>query len=230
METAEPTPYTRIRDALRSGRRIPTLLQSENSECGLACLAMVASHHGQRRDVASLRRDVSVSLKGMTLAGLMKAAERIGLSGRPLRFELSAIRELATPCILHWDMNHFVVLVGAGRKRATIIDPARGRRTLDLEEVRHAVDRAETPAPGGDQHERAVLLRHEHPAVGQRGDRPTRLERVRRLGAQGRAVRARHGEGPLRDRLGRDEQCEEDGDGERTGHDLDPSRHGTGRR
>lgn len=162
-ESLNDTPtYVRARNALRPKRRIPVLLQSESSECGLACLAMVASHHGQRRDIASLRREVSVSLKGMTLGGLMKAAERIGFAARPLRFELEALSDLAKPCILHWDMNHFVVLTKANRRRATIIDPARGCRMIDVAELsKHATGVALelTPTPGFSRHEDRTPVR-----------------------------------------------------------------------
>ena len=54
----------------RFGRpKLPLILQTEAAECGLACLAMIASHHGYRTDLASLRERFSVSLKGATLAG-----------------------------------------------------------------------------------------------------------------------------------------------------------------
>ena len=145
------SPLDEVRAALRGNRRTPTLLQSEASECGLACLAMIASAHGQRRDVASLRRMTPASLKGMTLRGLIECAASIGLAGRPLRFGLDDIRDLARPCILHWDLNHFVVLIKAGRRFITIADPARGRLKMSYAEAsRHVTGVALelTPMPG----------------------------------------------------------------------------------
>ena len=91
-------------------RRLPDIRQSEAAECGLACLAMIASYHGQQIDLGSLRRRYPISLKGMTLAGVIEAAERIGLAGRPLRLEPVSLARLRLPAILHWDMSHFVVL------------------------------------------------------------------------------------------------------------------------
>lgn len=88
----------------------PVILQSEAAECGLACLAMISSFHGARTDMVHLRRRFSVSMKGVTLAGLMAMAESLEMSGRPVRFALKGIGQLRLPCILHWDMNHFVVL------------------------------------------------------------------------------------------------------------------------
>ncbi len=110
-------------------------LQSEASECGLACIAMVASALGHRIELGELRRRFNVSLKGTTLKSLISLASAIGMTARPLRAELEALPMLATPCILHWDMNHFVVLKKATRRGAVILDPAVGERRLSLAEV-----------------------------------------------------------------------------------------------
>ena len=48
-------------------RRIPIILQSEAPECGIACLAMVASYHGHLTDLIAMRVRLSPSLKGVTL-------------------------------------------------------------------------------------------------------------------------------------------------------------------
>src|SRR5215510_9977373 len=90
------------------GRRLPMILQTEASECGLASLAMVAQFHGHPTDLADLRRHFGMSLKGATLKDVMQVADRIGLATRPLRLELSELPALRLPCILHWDLNHFV--------------------------------------------------------------------------------------------------------------------------
>jgi ATP-binding cassette, subfamily B, bacterial CvaB/MchF/RaxB len=92
------------------------ILQTEPAECSLACLAMVADHHGLRMDMASLRQKFSLSLKGATLAHVIGYAQRLSFSARPLRLELEELGELRLPCILHWDLNHFVVLEKVQRK------------------------------------------------------------------------------------------------------------------
>ncbi len=106
------------------------VLQSEMAECGLASLAMVSAHYGAPSDLPGLRRRFPLPLKGATLAWLIDIAGRVGFQSRPLRLELEQLSQLRTPCILHWDLNHFVVLAKAGRARATILDPAVGRRRL----------------------------------------------------------------------------------------------------
>lgn len=115
--------------------RIRPILQSEASECGLACLAMISNAFGYRVDLSDLRRRFSVSLKGSTLATVIRHAESIGLSGRPLRLELDELAELKTPCILHWNLNHFVVLEKANKREITILDPAVGIQKLPLSEA-----------------------------------------------------------------------------------------------
>jgi ATP-binding cassette subfamily B protein RaxB len=105
-------------------RRLALILQSEAVECGLACLAMVAGWHGYRTDLPTLRRRFSISLKGATLKQLIDIAGQLNFAARPLRLELDELAELKTPCILHWDLNHFVVLVRAGKRHIAILDPA----------------------------------------------------------------------------------------------------------
>jgi hypothetical protein len=95
--------------------RLPEIGQAAASECGLACLAMVASYYGRQSDLNSLRREYPVSLKGATLGMVMETASKPGLAGRPLRLEIEHLRSLRVPAILHWDMNHFVVLRQVGR-------------------------------------------------------------------------------------------------------------------
>lgn len=116
-------------------RRLPVFLQTEAAECGLASLGMVANFHGHRIDLAGLRRRFTVSLKGATLQYLMQIAGGLNLAPRPLRLELPELTQLRTPCVLHWDMNHFVVLRSVDRNGAVIHDPAFGVRRMPMAEV-----------------------------------------------------------------------------------------------
>ena len=111
------------------------ILQSEIAECGLACLAMIATAHGQSTTLQDLRRRFPAALKGMKLRDLLEVAAGIGFSGRPLKLDMPFLAKLSLPCILHWDMNHFVVLVKVRRDSVTVLDPAVGERRLSLDEV-----------------------------------------------------------------------------------------------
>ncbi|HEV7266182.1 MAG TPA: peptidase domain-containing ABC transporter [Falsiroseomonas sp.] len=120
---------------LGGGKRLPVITQAEAAECGLACLAMVAGYHGLETDLGTLRRRVPISAKGMTLHSVLVAAQRLGLTGRGLRLEPEALGQIRLPAILHWDMNHFVVLKSVRGGKATIHDPARGARRMTLAEL-----------------------------------------------------------------------------------------------
>jgi ATP-binding cassette, subfamily B, bacterial CvaB/MchF/RaxB len=114
--------------------KIPAILQTEASECGLACVAMVANFHGYRTDLASLRSRHPGSLKGATLSSLIDVAGKLGLATRAVRLDLADLDSLRLPCILHWNFNHFVVLKRVGVRSVTILDPARGERVVPLKE------------------------------------------------------------------------------------------------
>ncbi len=115
--------------------RTPLILQTEASECGLASLAMVASYFGYESDLVDLRRRFGLSLKGATLKELIRIADQLGFATRPLRLEVDELFNLRLPCVLHWDLSHFVVLVSVGRSSVVIHDPAVGMRRLKPAEV-----------------------------------------------------------------------------------------------
>ncbi|MEY2335561.1 peptidase domain-containing ABC transporter [Acidithiobacillus ferrianus] len=119
-------------------RKVPVILQSEDSECGLACLAMIANYHGHQSDLHTLRRQFATSLKGVNLARMIQMAAHLQLDGRPLRLELKDLPHLRLPCILHWEMNHFIVLTKVAQNHITVHDPARGCRILCWSEVSSA--------------------------------------------------------------------------------------------
>lgn len=126
-----------IIDRLNFGlsNKLPMILQTEGAECGLACLAMVAGWHGFMTDLPTLRSRFSLSLKGMTLHDVMQAAVQMKLTPRALSLELHELSLLKTPCLLHWDLNHFVVLKKVGKAFVEIHDPARGVQKLSFDEV-----------------------------------------------------------------------------------------------
>jgi ATP-binding cassette, subfamily B, bacterial CvaB/MchF/RaxB len=118
-----------------SAGRVPMLLQTEAAECGLACLAMVASHFGLDTDLPTLRQRFPLSLKGATLVDLTRIAGQLQINPRALRAEMDHLPQLQLPCVLHWELNHFVVLTEVRGTTIVIHDPARGVRRLTLAEV-----------------------------------------------------------------------------------------------
>ena len=117
------------------GSRTPVILQVEAAECGLACLAMIMGHYGNQIDLATLRRRYSVSVKGVSLRDLVTTADKVGLSTRAVRLDMDDLQNLRLPCVLHWSMNHFVVLTKVTPNKVVIHDPAVGKRTLSMGEV-----------------------------------------------------------------------------------------------
>lgn len=118
-----------------SAPRVPMILQTEAAECGLACLAMVAARHGLQTDLPTLRQRFSLSLKGATMVDLIRMATQLKLSPRPLRAEMEHLSQLQLPCVLHWDLNHFVVLTEVHRDELVLHDPGRGVRRVSFDEV-----------------------------------------------------------------------------------------------
>lgn len=114
--------------------RLPLILQAESAECALACLAMVAGYHGFIADLSTLRKRFPVSSRGLDIMAVIDMADRLNLSARALRLEPEEVRELQLPCVLHWGMDHFVVLKRLRRQHVEIHDPACGERWVTRSE------------------------------------------------------------------------------------------------
>ncbi|WP_448549567.1 peptidase domain-containing ABC transporter [Thalassotalea fusca] len=115
-------------------KSVPMILQAEVAECGLASLAMISSYFGHVLDLHAIRAKFSANLKGLNLQQLMNYADKLGLASRPLQCPIAEINHLQLPCVLHWDMNHFVVLTKISRGKFHINDPAFGKRVLSQKE------------------------------------------------------------------------------------------------
>lgn len=143
-------------------KRVPLILQAEMAECGLACMAMLATYHGHKLDMPALRKRFTANLKGMNLQQLIELGDSVGLASRALKCPIEDIGKLALPCVLHWDMNHFVVLTGVTKRGITINDPALGKRSLSYEEfAQHFTGIALelTPTKGFKQQDERQLMR-----------------------------------------------------------------------
>ena len=127
------------------------MLQSEAAECGLTCVAMIAAHHGHRINVGGLRRRFPSSMKGATIADLINVAANLELSPRALRLEIDELPKLQLPAVLHWDLNHFVVLEKIAGHDLVILDPASGRKILSITKAgKHFTGVALELAPSAD--------------------------------------------------------------------------------
>ncbi len=96
---------------------------------------MVAQHYGHKIDLNAMRQRFGSSLSGVRLRDLMKIAEQLSLGSRALRLEPGRLKDITLPAILHWDMDHFVVLKEVRHNRFVVFDPALGRVTYSLAEI-----------------------------------------------------------------------------------------------
>ncbi len=115
--------------------RFPIILQTESTECGLACVAMLTNYYGRDVALRDLRLKFSVSLKGISLGSLLRVCRHNGLDSRPVRTSLAGLQQIKLPCILHWNFNHFVVLRKISADHAIVVDPAHGELRLPLEHL-----------------------------------------------------------------------------------------------
>ena len=130
--------------------KVPVVMQLEALECGAAALCMVMAYYGKWVPLEQARIDCGVSRDGSRAKNIYLAAEHYGFSVRAFRMSPETIREKGQfPCIIHWDMNHFVVLDGFRGRWVYLNDPARGEVKVTWEEF----DRSFTgvtmiPVPG----------------------------------------------------------------------------------
>ena len=128
-EKKVPSPVTKGR------ARVPVIMQMEALECGAASLAMVMAYYGKWVPLEQVRLDCGVSRDGSNARNVLAAARNYGFEAQGYRCEVDSLREnIAKPCIIHWNFNHFVVLDGFKGNYAYINDPARGEVKVPLEE------------------------------------------------------------------------------------------------
>lgn len=124
------------------------VLQGSNAECGLACIANLLNAHGSHIGLQHLRRLFPNFSNGGTLADVITALKKLNFSSTPYSLDTEELNQLTLPCILHWDMNHFVVLTKVSDDIFTVVDPAKGERRLNEDEFnRYFTGVALTAAP-----------------------------------------------------------------------------------
>lgn len=115
--------------------RLPMIFQAEIAECGYACVAMISNYWGHELDLLSLKKKHGSSANGASLLDLMTVFEQLNLRTRALKVSLVELHMIKCPAILHWNMNHFVVLKKVKNNKIVIHDPAQGIRQCSMEEV-----------------------------------------------------------------------------------------------
>lgn len=116
-------------------KKVPQFIQNGDSESGLVCIAMVGYAFGIKIELSSLRQRFGSFNMERNISGLAEIVNNLGMQSRALSLELDELHNLKLPCILNWDMSHFVVLVRIRFGRFIIHDPEFGRRVIGLKEV-----------------------------------------------------------------------------------------------
>ncbi|WPV67015.1 peptidase domain-containing ABC transporter [Chitinophaga sp. LS1] len=102
-------------------------------DCGPTCLRMIARFYGRHYNADTLRQMTGFGRQGVTLFGISDAAEKIGFRTRGVQLTYERLQHVTLPCILHWDQNHYIVLLSVA-KRIKIANPGRGIETLTQQE------------------------------------------------------------------------------------------------
>lgn len=118
--------------------KLPMIFQDELAECGHACVAMISNFWGHELDLFSLRKIHAPSARGITLKTIHHLFEKLSFRTRALKVSLSELNLVKCPAILHWNMNHFVVLKKVNKHSIIIHDPAYGIRKCSMDEVSEA--------------------------------------------------------------------------------------------
>jgi HlyB family type I secretion system ABC transporter len=118
----------------RLTQRYPFLEQQSSSDCGIASLVMISRYWGKRFSIHRLRDIANVNRDGASLKGLVKAAESIGFTTRPVKTDLDILAQQDLPAIAHWEGKHYIVVYEITAKQVIVADPAIGRRSLTREQ------------------------------------------------------------------------------------------------
>lgn len=132
-------------------KSFPHYTQFDAMDCGPTCLRMIAKYYGRSYTLAELRKRSFLTKEGVSMLGISDAAEMIGFRTQGVRVTLEQlINDVPTPCILHWNQNHFVVcyrirhtnkgrfFTSKGKEnecRFYISDPAQGKAVFTKEEL-----------------------------------------------------------------------------------------------
>lgn len=107
-------------------RRMRVVRQHDSMQCGAACLATVCTYYGKDMTLEEAELYCHCGKRGVSLLGVSEAAQDLGFHTRAARFTVRQLSEVALPCILYWNQNHFVVLYRIRGSRYYVADPGKG--------------------------------------------------------------------------------------------------------
>ncbi|WP_414732738.1 NHLP family bacteriocin export ABC transporter peptidase/permease/ATPase subunit [Acetobacterium carbinolicum] len=114
-------------------KKVPNIMQIEAVECGAAALTMILSYFKKYVTLEEVREKCGITRDGSKASNILKAARTYGLEAQGYRLDTKALLKHEMPVIIHWNMNHYLVLEGFHKGKYYLNDPAGGRRTVDDE-------------------------------------------------------------------------------------------------
>jgi len=120
---------------IKNYSKTPTIYQMEATECGAASLSMILGYYGRHEPLEKMRIETGVSRDGCNAKNILRAGEKFGFIVKGYKKSMEDLLEIETPCIIHWNFNHFVVFEGQKGNYYYINDPAMGRRKLTYEDL-----------------------------------------------------------------------------------------------
>lgn len=119
-------------------KRFPFYKQLDQMDCGPTCLKMIVAYYGKNYTLQYLRDKCHISREGVSLKGIMDAAEEVGFRTVPVKLPFDkkdkdnpCFKEIPFPCIVHWTQKHFVVVYKMNNKYVWLADPAEGKYKTD---------------------------------------------------------------------------------------------------
>lgn len=112
--------------------------QFDETDCGAACLAMLASHFGSHLSITKIREVAGTDREGTSLKGMLEAAKKLNLDAKAVKGnEQIFSKKFPVPLVAHLQYqngnNHFVVIAKINEKRVWIYDPALGKISYEKE-------------------------------------------------------------------------------------------------
>ena len=118
--------------------RFPHYYQLDFMDCGPTSLRIIAKHYGKDFSLQYLREHCYIDREGVSLQGIIEAAEHIGMRTLPVKLPFDGkgkdqafLTDAPLPCIVHWRQRHFLVVYKISKKYVWISDPAAGKFKLD---------------------------------------------------------------------------------------------------
>lgn len=116
-------------------KKFPFFHQHDEMDCGPSCLKMICEYYGKKFSIDYLREISFLTREGVSLLSVNEAAEKLGFNTLMLKLTYKGLAEIDFPCIVHWNQNHFLVVIEINRKtnKIKIADPNSGILSITKE-------------------------------------------------------------------------------------------------